>query len=265
MRFPDWRGRGVLVTGASSGIGLALARRLAAQGARLVLVARREGELARIARELHDEHGAEVHARPCDLANVSAAFEAGCDAQRALAPGGVELLVNNAGVGGHRRVLDWPLEEIERMTALNYLASVALSKAVLPSMVERRRGAIVFIASVAGKVATPLEAPYAATKSAMISFGEALSLEVEEQGVHVLNVCPGMIDTPFFAPDELAAMPAVARRGIVGVDGLVDAILAALARGKREITHPRAIAAAYPVKAIAPAWFRRAVAFATRT
>ncbi|MCG8590443.1 MAG: SDR family NAD(P)-dependent oxidoreductase [Proteobacteria bacterium] len=223
----DWTGRGVLVTGGSSGIGEALARRLGREGARVALVARREAELERVADEIH-RAGGQAHVVACDLAEPKAAFEAGVEAERLLAPTGVEVLVNNAGYGGHRRLLEWPLEDVERMTAVNYLASVAITKAVLPGMVRRRSGWIVFIASVAGKVATPLEAPYAASKAAVLAFAEALSCEVEGQGVHVLSVCPGVIDTPFFGPDDLAQMPAVARRGMVAVDGLVERVLQAL-------------------------------------
>ncbi|MCA9510131.1 MAG: SDR family NAD(P)-dependent oxidoreductase, partial [Myxococcales bacterium] len=220
---------------------------------------RREAELARVADAIAADGGPAPCVLPCDFADPSAAAEAGRAAEARLAPGGVELLVNNAGYGGHRRAVDWPLDDVARMTTVNYVSSVAITQAVLPAMLARGRGDVVFVASVAGKVATPLEAPYAATKAAMLAFAEALSCEVEDAGVHVLNVCPGVIDTPFFGEDDLAAMPAVAKRGMVPVDGLVDAVLDALARGRREITHPRAIASAYPVKAIAPGWFRRNV------
>jgi len=253
-----WHGRGVVVTGASSGIGEALARRLGAEGARLVLVARREPELERVAGAVRAA-GGEAHVLACDLADARAAFEVGEEAEARLAPGGVELLVNNAGYGGHHRVVDWPLDDIARMTAVNYLGAVAVTKAVLPAMLARRGGSIVFVSSVAGKVATPLEAPYAATKAALLAFAEALSCEVEEHGVHVLSVCPGVIDTPFFTQEDLAAMPAVAKRGMVAVGGLVDRMLEALARGRRELTYPAKIAVAYPVKALAPGFFRWSV------
>jgi len=254
----DWRGRGVLLTGASSGIGEALARRLGREGARLVLVARRKDALECVADGVRED-GGEAHVLPCDLADPAAAHAAGVEAERRLAPGGVEVLFNNAGYGGHRTVRDWPLEDVVRMTAVNHVASVAVTKAVLPAMVERGRGWIVFVASVAGKVATPLEAPYAASKAAMLAFGEALSCEVEDRGVHVLNVCPGVIDTPFFAAEGLERMPAVARRGMVSAESLVDAILRGLSRGRREVTHPASIAVSYRVKALAPGPFRRIV------
>jgi short-subunit dehydrogenase len=258
MAVRGFTAKGVLVTGASSGIGEGLARRLGREGARCVLLARREEALVRVAQAIRAE-GGEAHVLPCDFSEPEAAHAAGLEAERRLAPGGVDLLVNNAGYGGHRTVLEWPLEDIVRMTAVNHLSSVAVTKAVLPAMVERGRGALVFVASVAGRVATPLEAPYAATKAAMLAFAEALSCEVEDRGIHVMTVCPGVIDTPFFGPEDLERMPAAARRGMVPVDGLVDAILRSLARGHREITWPRSIAVAYPVKALFPRTFRRIV------
>jgi short-subunit dehydrogenase len=256
--FSDWSGRGAIVTGASSGIGEALAVRLGREGARVVLIARRAAELERVVAAVRGA-GGEAHALPCDLADPHAAFAAGEEAERRLGEGGADLLINNAGYGGHRTVLEWPLDDMIRMTAVNQLASFAMTKAVLPGMSRRGRGALVFVASVAGKIATPLEAPYAATKAAMLAFAEALSLEVEERGIHVLNVCPGVIDTPFFREEDLARMPDVAKRGMVPVDGLVDAVMRALARGQREITHPAPIAFAYRVKALAPGIFRRTV------
>jgi short-subunit dehydrogenase len=254
----DWSGAGAVVTGASSGIGAALALRLAREGARVVLVARRADELERVAGRIR-EAGGEAHVLSRDLSEARAAYRVGEEAQRLLGPTGVDLLVNNAGYGGHRTVVDWPLDDIERMTVVNYLSSVAFTKAVLPSMLERRAGWLVFVASVAGKVPVPLEAPYAATKSALLAFAEALSYEVEDDGVSVLSVCPGVIDTPFFKEEDLAVMPGVARRGMVPVDGLVDRVIQALARGRREVTYPASIATAYPVKALAPGFFHRSV------
>lgn len=260
----DWRGAGAVVTGASSGIGEALARRLAREGARVVLVARREDELERVAGEIRTA-GGEAHVLPCDLADPEAAFEAGEEAERRLGAGAVEILVNNAGYGGHRPVVAWPLDDIQRMMAVNYLSSVAFTKAVLPGMLRAGTGSLVFVASVAGKVPTPLEAPYAASKAALLSFAEALSYEVEDRGVDVLSVCPGVIDTGFFKEEDWAAMPEVAKRGVVAVDGLIDQMMKALARGKREITYPASIAVAYPVRALAPAFFHHSVKRSTRS
>jgi short-subunit dehydrogenase len=249
-------GRVALVTGASSGIGRALALRLAAGGAAVALVARRRGALAEVADSIEGAGGRAL-VLPCDVAEPEAVAEA---ARLAIGHfGAVDLLVNNAGYGHHRRFLEWDLEDIERMVRVNFLGSVYFTKALLAGMAKRGLGWVVFMASVAGRIAPPEEAAYAATKFAIVGFAEALSLEVEEAGVHVLTVCPGVIRTGFFDAEALERMPPVARRSMVEPEGLVDAILRALARGKREITYPRHMAAAYPVRAIAPEFTRRQV------
>src|SRR5262249_7960581 len=118
---------------------------------------------------------------------------------------------------------------------------------------------LVFVASVAGKIAPPEESAYAATKFAMVGLAASLSLEVEDAGVHVLTVCPGVIRTPFFDAEALSRMPPTAKRGMVEVDGLVGAIIDALARGKHEITYPGGISPAYAIQAFAPGFMRRVV------
>jgi short-subunit dehydrogenase len=130
-------------------------------------------------------------------------------------------------------------------------------------MVERGSGAVVFVASVAGKIASPDESVYAASKFAMVGLASALAAEVEDAGVHVMTVCPGVIDTPFFDAEMLDRMPPAARRSMVGVDGLVDAVIAGLRRGRAEVTHPPSIAAGAAVagvlQALAPGFLRRQV------
>jgi short-subunit dehydrogenase len=255
-KLKSYREIRALVTGASSGIGELLARRLAGEGARLALVARREAELQKLAEEIRAA-GGDALALPCDVGDAAQVASASARALEHL--GGVDLLVNNAGYGHHRAFLDWDLADMERVMRVNYLGALYFTKALLPQMVERRRGWLVFVASVAGRIATPEEAAYAASKFAMVGLAEALSLEVEDAGVHVLTVCPGVIRTPFFDDEALARMPPVARRQMVEPEGLVDAILRALARGKRELTYPRAIALAYAVRALAPGFLRRQV------
>ena len=251
-----FRGRVALVTGASSGIGRALALRLAREGMRVALVARRRADLEALAAEIARE-GGDACAFPCDV--ESAAEVAATARAAALHFGAVDLLVNNAGYGHHRAFLDWDLDDMERMMRVNYLGTLRFTKALLPGMVARGRGSLVFVASVAGKIATPDETAYSASKFAMIGLAQSLSLEVEDAGVHVLVVCPGVIRTPFFDEEALSRMPPVSLRSMTDVEGLVDAIVDALARGKREVTYPRSIAAAYVVQAIAPGFMRRQV------
>jgi short-subunit dehydrogenase len=259
-RLESFRGVAALVTGASSGIGRLLALRLAREGARVALVARRTDALATVAGEIRAT-GGEALVLPCDVADRAAAEDTAARAAATL--GGVDLLVNNAGFGRHRAFLEWDVADMERVMRVNYLGSLYFSKALLPAMVERRRGWIVFVASVAGRIASTQESAYAASKFAMVGLASALSMEVEEAGVHVLTVCPGVIRTPFFDDDELARMPSVARRGMVEPEGLVEAIVAALRAGRRDLTWPRWIASGYLVQALAPGFFRSQVRRAT--
>lgn len=252
-RLHSYRNLTTLVTGASSGIGRLLALRLAERGARLALVARRADALERLCQEIRSA-GGEAEALPCDVADRE---QARATVARALEQlGGVDLLVNNAGYGHHRSFLEWELSDVERMMRVNYLGSVHFTKLLLPQMLERRRGWIVFVSSVAGRIATPGESAYAASKFAMIGLARALSIEVEDSGVHVLTVCPGAIRTPFFDAEALARMPPVARRRMAEPEGLVELILRSLEKGKREITYPRWLASAYLVQSLAPGLLR---------
>ncbi|HTY18695.1 MAG TPA: SDR family oxidoreductase [Myxococcota bacterium] len=255
------RGVRALVTGASSGIGRALALRLAREGASLALVARRAEELERVAAEIR-EAGAVACVLPCDVAERDQVARTAAAAIDAL--GGVDLLVNNAGYGHHRRFLEWDLADMERVMRVNYLGALYFTKALLPQMVEHRRGWLVFVASVAGKLGVPEEAAYAASKFAMVGLAEALSFEVEDAGVHVLTVCPGVIRTPFFDAEALGRMPAAAKRGMVEAEPLCDEIVRALARGARELTYPRHIAIAYAFRALLPGFLRAQVKRTTR-
>jgi uncharacterized protein len=252
----SYTGLRALVTGASSGIGRALARRLARGGARVALVARRAEELEAAAAEIR-AGGGDALVLPCDVTDREQVF--GCAARAIEAWGGIDLLANNAGYGHHRRFLDWDIADIERMMAVNYLGSVYFTKAILPHMVEQRRGWLVFVASVAGKIAPPEESAYAASKFAMVGLASSLSLEVEDAGVHVLTVCPGVIRTPFFDEEALSRMPPVSRNQMVEPEALVDAIVDALAKRKREITFPSGISPAYIIQAVAPDFMRRQV------
>ncbi len=256
----DFSGRTVLVTGASSGIGRVLCRRLAERGARLALVARRRPALEQVCAEV-TAAGSEALVLPCDVADRT---QAGAAADAALAHyGHIDMLVNNAGYGRHARFLEWDLDDMEHMVDVNIKGSLYFTKRLLPQMIERRDGCIVFMASVAGKVATPDESVYAATKHAIVGLSDALGIEVEDDGVYVMSVCPGAIDTPFFSEEDLARMPPVAKNSLADPEKLVDHIFKALAAGRHETTYPRFPAAAYPVRALAPEFMRRQVRRAT--
>jgi short-subunit dehydrogenase len=257
----DFRDISAVVTGASSGIGKLLALRLALEGARVVLTARRGVQLEEVAASIRDA-GGEAMVRECDVGDRDAVFATARWAEDKL--GGVDLLINNAGYGHHRSFVEWDVDDIENMMRVNYLGSVYWTKALLPAMLERERGWLVFMASVAGRIGVPDESAYAASKFAMVGLAEALSFEVEDQGVHVLTVCPGAIRTEFFDDEALRRMPATAKQLMAEPADLVDATIDALKRGKRELTFPRAIATGYVVRAVAPGLMRMGIKRTTR-
>lgn len=248
-RLTDYHGKNALITGASSGMGRLLALRFARAGARVGLVARRAAELRHLADEITAAGGSAV-VLPCDVADRAQVFATAQAARTQLGP--IDILVNNAGYGHHRSFLEWDLDDIERMLHVNFLGTVYWTKALLPEMVERRSGWLVVIASVAGKLGVPEESAYAASKFAQVGWAEALSFEVEDAGIHVLTVCPGAINTPFFDAEALRRMPPMAKRLMIEPEPVIDAIIDALARGKREITVPRFIGFSYIIRAIAP-------------
>jgi short-subunit dehydrogenase len=189
-----------LITGASSGIGLELARVFAANKHDVVLVARSEGKLRELAREC-EAKGVRAHVVAADLAGPDAAG-AVLDAVGRL---GVEIdvLVNNAGFGVYGRFADTPLATELESIQVNVVALTDLTKRCLPGMIARRRGKILNVASTAGFFPGPLMAVYYATKAYVVSFSEAIASELEGTGVTVTAVCPGPTATGFQAVAHL--------------------------------------------------------------
>jgi short-subunit dehydrogenase len=192
MRDFDFAGKTVLITGGSMGIGEAFARELARRGAKLVLVARSAGKLARLAEELGN--GTEVIAE--DLARPGAARRV-FDAVTAR---GLELdvLINNAGFATYGAFSEVGLDAQREEVDLNVGALVELTHLFLP-VIERRGGGVIQLASTAAFQPVPFMAVYAATKAFVLSFSEALWAEYRPRGVRVLALCPGATETPFFA------------------------------------------------------------------
>lgn len=189
MRFKD---KVVWVTGASSGIGEALAGAFSREGAKLVLSARRVDELERV--RANCAGGLDAHlVLPLDLTRFD---ELPGKAQEALAHfGHIDILVNNGGVSQRSLVKDTAFEVDQALININYLGTVRLTKAVLPSMLSRRAGHFVVISSLVGHVGTPLRSAYAASKHALHGFFNSLRAEVWRENVKVTIVCPGYIRT----------------------------------------------------------------------
>jgi 3-hydroxybutyrate dehydrogenase len=182
-----------VVTGGGRGIGAAVARALVAEGAAVVLSARRGAEIEAAAAELRQAGGRAV-AVPCDVTQPEAVENL---RQRATAElGQVDILINNAGVASSATIQELRLEEWERLFAVNARGPFLCTQAFLPGMRERGWGRIVNVASVAGKVGAPYISAYTASKHAVVGFTRALAAEVAASGVTVNAVCPGYVDTP---------------------------------------------------------------------
>jgi uncharacterized protein len=186
-----------LITGASSGIGEEFARQLGAQGWSLILVARSQDQLEKVRGELMSAHmGIDVVAIPLDLTVPSAPADLFQRTQSAHLD--VDLLINNAGVGAFAEFASLDLARIRQMLDLNIVALVELTHLYLQPMMQRRRGGIINIASVAGFAPLPYSTVYAATKAFVKSFSDALYEEARHRGVHIMAVNPGSTETNFF-------------------------------------------------------------------
>ena len=186
-------GLGAVVTGGGRGIGQAVARTLAEAGARVVLAARTVTEIQAVARELGGA-GCDVGAERCDVTDPEAVEGLRRRALERL--GAVDILVNNAGVATSAPLKSQTLEEWRRLFAVNVEGAFLVTRAFLPGMIERGRGRVVNVASVAGRTGAPYLAAYTASKHALVGFTRALAAEVAARGVTVNAVCPGYVDTP---------------------------------------------------------------------
>jgi len=218
-----------LITGASRGIGESYARRLAARGYALHVVARDAERLARVAGEIRAAHGVAVEEIVLDLAQVDGAERLYADVRRRRTEP-VDLLVNNAGFGLYGEFADMPLPRIQEMLVLHLLTVTKLVRLFLPEMRERRKGAIINVASVAGLLPLPYLTLYAATKAFMVSLGAGLDVEARKQGVVIQTCCPGRTATDFHATAGIKYHWAPGDQQTA--DEVVDESLAAWERGQ---------------------------------
>ncbi len=222
-------GKNVVVTGGSSGIGLAFARHVAREGATTILVARRADVLAEARRDvLAAAPGAKVELLPLDVASEHDVMkEVGALAERER----IDVLVNNAGVVLPGRFLELDLGEFRRMMDVNYFGAVHMCRAILPSMVARRAGHVLNVSSLAGVIGIYGYTPYAASKFALAGFSQALRAEMWPHGVGVSVCLPPDTDTPQLA-FENQYKPAETRAIAGNVKTLsADQVARAMARG----------------------------------
>jgi short-subunit dehydrogenase len=225
----DFNGKWALVTGASSGIGAALARELAMHGAKLILTARRQDRLEALARDLTAK-GTEVRIVTADL-NDPAAPE---QLYRATEGAGlrVDILINNAGLGLSGRFCQSPVEQELSQVRVNCESMVRLTRLFIPRMVERRSGWVLVLASTAGFQPLPYFATYAASKAFDRFFAVGLAAEVARFGVKVTALCPGPTQSEFF---DLAHAGAFKGRYVQPADEVARIAIKALARGRRTL------------------------------
>ena len=236
----------VIGTGASGGIGGAVAARCAEHGAKLVLQGRDQARLAALA----DAHGG--RAVPCDLATADG------PAQLAAEAGSVDVVVHAAGIGWWGPAVLMPGDEVERVLHLDLAAPVQVTQLLLPPMIARGRGHVCFVGSIAGLTGVAGEALYSAAKAGLLTFADALRLELAGSGVTVSTVNPGAVATGFRGPAYLRSRPRP-----VSPERVAAAVVAAVEDDRQRTVVPHWLAIAGVVRAAAPrAYYRLARRYA---
>lgn len=227
-------GKAVWITGASSGIGAALARAYARRGCRLILSGRNQAALAEVASQCGEGH----LVLPFDTADFAAAAKA---ADEAWAwSGGIDVLVNNAGISQRSLAVDTDFSVYQKMIDIDLLGPICLTQALLKRMVERKTGQIIMISSLAGKVGSPLRTAYCAAKHGLIGYADALRIELAGHGISVIGVTPGSIRTDV---SRNAITADGSTRGVsdeaidtgIDPDVFADLMLTAIDEGQREV------------------------------
>jgi hypothetical protein len=255
------RDRRVLLTGASSGIGHAMALAFAAEGAFLAVSARRRERLDRLVKTIGAGGCGRAVALVADLSRRGDAAELARRAVDAL--GGVDVLVNNAGIGiGASQWTAGDRDEARELFETNFWSPLALVRALVPAMRERSTGAVVNVTSMVQVTCFPLLGHYAASKAALGNATETLRQELRGSGVHVLEVIPGPVETPVLAENRLLSAYAeiLSRPPIGNPADLARLVVRALGRGRQRIVYPRILRAGYEIPSIA----RRVMRFSTR-
>ena len=220
---PAANGRTVLVTGASSGIGAAVARELATRGDTVALVARRADRLDEVLAQCR-RTSPSSRRWAADLSDPAAATNLALEIWDHF--GGLDVVINNAAVPMRRHVSRLTMAEVERTMRINYLSPVAISLAVLPRMLDRKSGTIVNVSSLGGRLGITTEAAYSGSKFALAGWSESMAIDLDRSGVSVKLILPGAIDTEIWdQPDNDAPLydgPKESPESIAGA--IVDAI-----------------------------------------
>jgi len=250
----DVRDKVAVVTGASSGIGEALARELAARGAVVALVARRKERLEALARELAGA-GSRAHPFACDVREADAIASTARQIEAEVGP--VDLLVNNAGYGWHGSFRDHAAADIHDMMITNLMGTVRFIQCLLPGMRARGAGWIVNVGSFAGKIGQADEVAYSASKFAVTGLSQGLAQELAPDGIHVLCLHPTLVRTEMFTPEVLARMPAASSRSFISAEEFARRALRALEKGRTEAVIPGTMRIPILLHALFPEWMGR--------
>ena len=234
-------GSSILLTGASSGIGAALAPMLAERGATVGLVARRRERLEEVLSSCR-RHAPKSRLWVADLADIARAEAVAHEAWDAF--GGLDALVNNAAMGKRKRVSDLTPAEIDRVMTLNFTSPMRMGLAVLPGMLARGSGLIVNVGSVGGRFGIPHEAAYCAAKFALSGWSEVMEIDLAGTGVHVKLVLPGPIATEIWGTPE-GDIPPLYQGPFVSAEDCAAGVVAALESDGFEHYVPEAIPGSY--------------------
>jgi short-subunit dehydrogenase len=222
-----WAGKWALVTGASAGIGVALATQLAAEGTHLVLTARRRDRLDELAQSLRQTYGVRADVFSADLARPEAPRQVYEFTEQKQIE--IDLLINNAGFGQYGELPTVETQRLLDMVQVNCLAVVHLTRLYLPGMVARRRGDVLIVASTASFQAVPYISTYAATKAFDLLFAEGLAEEMKTYGIRICALCPGSTESEFHA---IAGQEAFENKNRETAEKVARTGLEALAAGK---------------------------------
>lgn len=243
-------GRAIVITGASSGIGEAVAYAMAKQQAKLILVARRQEKLEQVAQVCRQYTSQKVEVIATDMADCQQVDRL-IDQLNTI--GRVDILLNAAGYGIFKHASDFTREEIEHMFEVNVLGLMQLTNGVAKMMQQRRRGHIINIASQAGKIATPKSAIYSGTKFAVIGYSNALRLELQPYGIAVTTINPGPVATNFFdIADESGEYLQKIGRHVLKTEVVAQNIVAIIQQPRREVNLPTTLALASKLYALCP-------------
>ncbi|MFP5109562.1 SDR family NAD(P)-dependent oxidoreductase [Neobacillus sp. C211] len=250
------KGKNIVITGASGGIGAEIAKLCAASGANLVLLARSIGKLEQLQTELQQKYQVKVDVFKLDVSDTAQVQEV---FQRIFDKiGEIDILVNNAGFGIFREAHLATLDEIKGMFDVNVVGLMACTSMVLPKMRERRFGHIINIASQAGKIATPKSSVYSASKHAVLGYTNSLRMELSDYNVKVTSVNPGPIATNFFnIADEKGTYVKNVQRFMLKPEYVAQKVVDSMLSKTREINLPRWMNMGSVVYVLFPRLFER--------